>query len=113
MLNRGIVMEKTLRQNMLFDFYCQLLTKRQQEIYQMYFTQDLSLGEIAEHLDISRQAVYDNLRRASASMEELESKLGLMTKYLQQQKSYERILEELSQLKAMFQDINGSAYTPS
>ncbi len=109
MLNRGIVMEKTLRQNMLFDFYCQLLTKRQQEIYQMYFTQDLSLGEIAEHLDISRQAVYDNLRRASASMEELESKLGLMTKYLQQQKSYERILEELSQLKAMFQDINGSA----
>lgn len=106
MLNRGIVMEKTLRKNMLFDFYGSLLTARQQEIYQMYFTQDMSLGEIAEQLDISRQAVYDIIKRSSVIMEEFESKLKLLDKYMRQQKMYEHVFDQLSKLAALFEANN-------
>ena len=59
-------MEKTLRMSLLFDFYGALLTERQQDVFQLYFGDDLSLGEIAEELRISRQAVYDTLRRGRA-----------------------------------------------
>lgn len=106
MLNRGIVMEKTLRKNMLFDFYGSLLTARQQEIYQMYFTQDMSLGEIAEQLDISRQAVYDIIKRSSVIMEEFELKLKLLDKYMRQQKMYEHVFDQLSKLAALFEANN-------
>jgi len=99
-------MEKTLRKNMLFDFYGSLLTARQQEIYQMYFTQDMSLGEIAEQLDISRQAVYDIIKRSSVIMEEFESKLKLLDKYMRQQKMYEHVFDQLSKLAALFEANN-------
>ena len=48
----------------LFDFYGQLLTERQQEMMTFYYHQDLSLGEIAERIGISRQAIYDNLPKS-------------------------------------------------
>ena len=63
-------MEKTLRMSLLFDFYGALLTERQQDVFQLYFGDDLSLGEIAEELRISRQAVYDTLRRVGLILEE-------------------------------------------
>lgn len=106
MLNRGIDMNKTLRKNMLFDFYGCLLTERQQEIYQMYFTQDMSLGEIAEQLDISRQAVYDIIKRSSLIMEDFEAKLKLLEKYMRQQKMYDYVLDQLSELAALFKANN-------
>ena len=67
-------MERTLRMSLLFDFYGPLLTDRQQEVYQLYFHDDLSLGEIGEQLGVSRQAVYDILRRSAAIVEDYEEK---------------------------------------
>ena len=59
------------------DCYCDLLTDKQQDYLTLYYEEDLSLAEIAEDLNVSRNAVYDNLKRAVASLEDYESKLHL------------------------------------
>lgn len=73
------IVHKTL----LFDFYGQLLTDKQKDIVELYYADDLSLSEISEHIGISRQGVYDTLKRAEATLEEYESRLGLVEKFLQ------------------------------
>ncbi len=74
------MLEKMIRMGELFDFYGQLLTLRQQEFMNLYYVQDLSLGEIAEKFAVSRQAVYDNLRRSEKILEEYEEKLHLLSR---------------------------------
>ena len=64
----------------LFDFYGQLLTERQKEMITLYYHQDLSLGEIAERIGVSRQAIYDNLRRSEKLLEDYDQKLQLLTR---------------------------------
>jgi len=70
----------------LFDFYAPLLTKKQREFIECYYHHDLSLGEIAEQYGISRQAVYDTLRRTEKVLEAYERKLGLLEKYRSRQR---------------------------
>lgn len=89
-------MDKTLRMSLLFDFYGPLLTNRQQDIFDMYFHEDLSLGEISEQLSISRQAVYDILKRSAATLDEFEKKLELVSKYQREQAILEEIEKNLS-----------------
>ena len=57
-------MEEALFRTMLFDSYGELLTEKQRECYDLHYNEDLSLTEIAEQSGISRQAVWDNIRRA-------------------------------------------------
>jgi len=64
------MLEKTTRVNFLYDFYQTLLTEKQQVYMQLYYLDDLSLGEIAEEYGVSRQAVYDNVRRTEAMLED-------------------------------------------
>lgn len=66
---------------LLFDFYGPLLTPRQQELVRSYYLDDLSLGEIAEAERVSRQAVYDQIRRAEAQLAEFEARLGLVAEH--------------------------------
>ena len=66
--------------NILFDLYGPLLTKRQQDVLEFYFQDDLSLTEIQENLSISKAAVYDALKKGVQAMEELESILHLQAK---------------------------------
>ncbi|MBE3592701.1 MAG: putative DNA-binding protein [Thermoanaerobacter sp.] len=66
---------------LLYDFYGALLTDKQREIFEMYYLNDYSLGEISELLDISRQGVYDTLKRAESSLEFFEEKLGLVKRH--------------------------------
>ncbi len=68
---------------LLFDYYGELLTKRQQEIVNLYYIHDLSLGEIAEKLEVSRQCVYDHLQRAEKALHDYENDLGLVKKFKQ------------------------------
>lgn len=70
--------ENTFRYNELFDLYESLLTEKQREVFRFYYHDDLSYQEIAEHLEISRAGVYDNLSRTLKLLEEYELKLGLM-----------------------------------
>lgn len=66
------------RANQMLDVYGALLTPRQRELLRRYYQEDLSLGEIAEQARVSRQAVHDALRRATASLDRFESALGLV-----------------------------------
>ena len=89
-----MLLEKTTRMNFLFDFYQALLTDKQRSYMELYYLDDHSLGEIAESYNISRQAVYDNIRRTEAMLEEYEDKLKLFEKFQQRQ----QVLDELSKL---------------
>lgn len=98
------MLEKTERINWLLDFYGATLTAHQRELVELYYGDDLSLGEIAEQSDISRQAVYDTLRRAVESLERWEDKLGMVAKY----QDHHTLLSELSQLLEALGDIKSS-----
>src|SRR5699024_6907869 len=67
--------------NYLFDFYHTLLTPKQQSYMNMYYAEDYSLGEISELSRVSRQAVYDNIKRTEDVLENYETKLQLYTKF--------------------------------
>ena len=80
-----MLLEKTTRMNFLFDFYQALLTDKQRSYMELYYLDDHSLGEIAESYEISRQAVYDNIRRTEAMLEEYEEKLNLLSRFQERQ----------------------------
>ena len=69
------------RMAMLFDFYGDVLTDRQKEFYDLYYNEDLSLGEIAENYGITRQGVRDVIVRAEAILTDLEDKTGLIKRF--------------------------------
>lgn len=71
-------MSKNFEVSTLLDYYGMLLTDKQREAVEYYYNDDLSLGEIAENLDISRQGVRDSIKRAEAILFEAEDKLRLM-----------------------------------
>lgn len=75
------MIEKTLRMNYLFDFYQSLLTDKQRSYMDLYYLNDYSLGEIGEEYVVSRQAVYDNIKRTETMLEEYENKLHLLEKF--------------------------------
>lgn len=75
------MLEKTIEVSLLFDFYGKLLTKKQQQVFELYYLHDLSLSEIADKLHISRQGVYDHLHRGEELLYKYENKLGLVTRY--------------------------------
>ncbi|MDF2721870.1 MAG: DNA-binding protein [Paenibacillus sp.] len=84
-------LSKTNRINMLYDMYGSLLTDKQRTFLGLYFHDDYSLGEIAAEFDISRQAVYEHIKRAELALEEYEAKLALMAKHEQRRQYADRI----------------------
>ena len=94
------MVEKTVRMNLLFDFYGSLLTKRQREFFHLYYGEDLSLGEIANAYQISRQAVYDIIKRGSKSLEVFEASLGFIKEHKQLQKRVCMAEKELDNILA-------------
>jgi predicted DNA-binding protein YlxM (UPF0122 family) len=93
----NMVLEKTNRINMLVDFYEPLLTEKQRTFLKLYVHDDYSLGEIAEEYKISRQAVYEHIKRAEQMLEEYESKLALLDKHEQRLKVIENLNTLLSE----------------
>ena len=83
---------------LLYDYYGDLLTQRQKECFEMRYNQDLSLGEIARELSISRQAVFDNLSRTEALLKNMEEKTGCVSRDLQLRKAMGSIRELAAQL---------------
>ena len=92
-------MEQFVRANLLLDFYGQLLTERQLNACRLYYEENFSLGEIALELGISRQAVHDNIRRATIALEGYEQKLGLVNRFSEQQQELRRLKDLLQQGK--------------
>ncbi|MGE5473107.1 MAG: YlxM family DNA-binding protein [Ignavibacteriales bacterium] len=89
-------MEKNIEICLLLDFYGQLLTPRQEEIMNMYYNNDLSLGEIAENLGITRQGVHDNIRRSENTLIEMEERLSLVKKFKDNKAKVKTVLERIS-----------------
>lgn len=76
-------LEKKQRINLLMDLYEELLTDKQREYLDLYYNQDLSLSEIALIKDVSKNAVFDNLKKATAHLQQYEDKLGLLSKHVE------------------------------
>ena len=91
-------MDNTIMRTMLFDFYGDLLTEKQREYYDLHYNSDLSLQEIAEQSGVSRQAVWDIIRRAEQSLNEFEDKTGLVARAVRRRKAVEELEELISAL---------------
>jgi len=91
------MLEKTTRMNYLYDFYQSLLTPKQRSYMALYYLDDFSLGEIAEEYNVSRQAVYDNIKRTEAMLEEYEEKLLLFEKFQERSKLIQEMKELLQE----------------
>ena len=72
---------KDLKYSLLLDYYGNILTGKQKDAIELYYNEDLSLGEISEHLDISRQGVRDCIQRGTAILDDLEEKLKIIENY--------------------------------
>lgn len=72
--------DDVVRKGQLLDIYGPLLTERQRVCMHLYFDMNLSLREIADELDVSRQSVYDMLRRTSKALENYEDRLGILAR---------------------------------
>ena len=93
---------------LLYDYYGDLLTDRQRECFEMRYYQDLSLGEIAEELGISRQGVHDNLTRTEAQLRKMEAKTGCVSRDQTCRKAAKTIGELARQLQDQdAQDVSG------
>lgn len=97
-------MEKNVKVSMLCQIYGKLLTEKQINILEDYYNNDYSLSEIAENNNITRQAVRDNLKKGENKLFELEEKLGIMNRMLNQEKTIEHILSELSKINSQDSD---------
>ncbi len=82
----------TFHMSMLFDFYGDLLTEKQKEMFDLYYNNDLSLTEISEIVGISRQGVRDSIVRAESALRDAEEKIGLADRYA-------RLDDKLSQIE--------------
>ena len=77
--------------SLLYDFYGQLLPKRQRQVTELYHEENLSLSEIAEEFGISRQGVHDALKNGEKALNEYEEKLGLVEKFQRSSDAVKRI----------------------
>ena len=84
-------MERIVWQGLLYDFYGELLTKHQRQVYEDVVFNDLSLSEIAEHESITRQGVRDSIKRGEVFLYELEDKLQMFDTYIETMKVLQSI----------------------
>lgn len=95
-----VYMDELAAISLLLDFYGQLITKRQFEILDLHYNNDYSLGEIAEQMNISRQGVYDNIKKGKAALNRLEEKLGLKGRFSEKRNKAKEILDLLDSMNS-------------
>ena len=97
-------MDKKVEISILIEIYGKLLTEKQLDILDSYYNLDLSLSEIGENNNITRQAVRDIIKKGEKKLFEFEEKLQIMEKMQKQEKQISNILSELTQIEAKFSD---------
>lgn len=97
-------LDEIAQASLLYDFYGQLLTKRQREAMELYHDENLTLSEIAEEFSISRQGVHDALKNAEKSLLDYEAKLGLVEKFQQSKEAIKKIDEAIDKMVAESRD---------
>lgn len=91
------LLEKKQRINLLMDLYEELLTDKQRDYLDLYYHQDLSLSEIALIKNVSKNAVYDNIRKAVSHLEKYEDKLKLLEKYTERLHIIDQLEEDIKE----------------
>ena len=86
-------MNKLIEQALLYDFYGELLTEHQRSVYEEVVLNDYSISEVAQEAGISRQGVHDMIKRCSKILEDYESKLHLVEKFIHIKERVNRIRE--------------------
>ncbi len=97
-------MEKNVKISMLLNIYGKLLTEKQYEFLDNYYNSDLSLSEIAENMNITRQAVRDNIKKGENKLFEFEEKLEIMKRAFERDKKINNVLSELTKLETNSSD---------
>lgn len=91
-------MDDRLKLSLLLEFYGSMLTSRQQEMMDLHYNLDYSLAEIASLYDITRQGVFDNIRRGKTTLFELEGKLNLCSRFYENMTVAKRVLTYLDKI---------------
>ncbi len=106
--------DQTFTRSLLFDFYGELLTEKQREYFDLHWNEDYSLAEIAELGGLSRQGVWDILRRAEGLLQQYEEKTGLVRRHLDRvaeiaaiRRELEALLPENEQTRAILARLDG------
>lgn len=100
-------MDKITEASLLYDFYGQLLTKRKQEVMELYHEENYTLAEIADEFGISRAAVHDSLKSAEKSLQEYEQKLKLVAKFVETNEAIQKIDEMIDCLAEAHKENSG------
>ncbi len=87
------MVEKLVEIGTLFDFYGKLLSDKQYEVVELYYIHDFSLGEIGDELNVTRQGIFDLLRRAEQKLYLYEEKLGLVSKFFSSHSNIRKIID--------------------
>lgn len=93
-------MDKIAQISLLYDFYGELLTKKQRQVMALYHEENLSLSEIGEEFGITKQAVHDTLKKAEQALREYENKLGLVDKFICSSRALSQIDKEIDEIAA-------------
>lgn len=86
------MVEKLVEVGYLFEFYGKLLTEKQYEVVDLYYIEDLSLQEIGDTMNVTRQGIYDLLKRAEQNLYKFEENLGLIDRYFSNNEKIKRIM---------------------
>lgn len=105
MIAKVMDMDEVLRQSLLYDFYGELLTEHQQRVYEEVVQNDSSYSEAAEMFGISRQGVHDLVKRCNRALEEYESKLHLVERFLRIRENVQEIQKLSAQYEAIEKEI--------
>lgn len=95
--------DETVYRTMLFDFYGELLTDKQREYFDLHYNEDYSLSEIAEMTGISRQGVWDIIKRAEELLRKTEEKTGLIRRFQETQSVIGEIESAMETLVSMLE----------
>ena len=98
-MERGTKDEKVFELSMLLDFYGEILSESQRETLDLFYNDDLSLGEIADQTGITRQGVRDRIVKGEKILTDLEAKLGLVARFLDTRREIEGIVSSLTELR--------------
>ncbi len=93
--------EETVFRTMLFDFYGELLTAKQKEYFDLHYNEDYSLSEIAEMSGISRQGVWDIIKRAEETLRKTEEKTGLIGRFRETREAVAEMEVTVSRLRSL------------
>lgn len=100
-------LEERVYLSMLYDFYGALLKENNRRIFEAYIQEDYSISEIAEEMEISRQAVHDAVKRITKQLKGYEEKLGLLERFEQQRSEMRRLHECLQEMNISETDPRG------